>query len=155
MTNSQSGQISSSLSAYIIGLRHVGFLVEDLSTAVAETCALYGVSEDSVRYEPPAGVETATRFAFIKVADAEFEFIEAIAEPFTSLLGNSEKGQGGINHLAWTVSDIDAAMAVLAEQGVRPGHVTPDGVMSFPSKKLVYLNPEDCGGLLVELVEER
>ncbi len=62
-------------------------------------------------------------------------------------------GGAGINHVAWRVDDIDAAVALLAERGVRPGHVTPGGVMTIGPKKMVYLDPATTGGLVIELIE--
>ena len=39
------------------------------------------------------------------------------------------------------------------EQGVRLGHVTPDGIVSMPSFRMAYFNPEDTAGILIEMVQ--
>ena len=62
-------------------------------------------------------------------------------------------GGAGINHLAWRVDDIDAAMDILAERGVQAGHVTPDGVITIGQRKMVYLDPETTGGQVIELIQ--
>ncbi len=69
------------------------------------------------------------------------------------MLLNAPSGGAGINHVAWRVSDIDAAMEVLAGQGIRPGYVTPQGVMTIGPRRMVYLDPETTGGLMIELLE--
>ena len=65
----------------------------------------------------------------------------------------SPTGGAGINHVAWRVSDIEAAVKRLAGQRIRPGHVTPDGVIDTGRSKIVYMNPDDTDGILIELVE--
>ena len=62
-------------------------------------------------------------------------------------------GGAGINHVAWRVKDIDEAVACLAVEGIFPGHVTPDGVVRIGEKKMVYLDPDTTGGLVIELIE--
>ena len=99
------------------------------------------------------------RFALIKVKDMEFELIQPISAHFKQLLLTpGASGSAGINHVAWQVKDIEGAMQLLASHGIKPGHVTPDGVItmtktSTSAKKMVYLDPATTGGLLVELIE--
>jgi hypothetical protein len=55
--------------------------------------------------------------------------------------------------VAWRVDDIEAAVALLATNGIRPGHVTPDGIIAIGPKKMVYLDTATTGGLVIELLE--
>jgi len=135
---------------YLLGLRHVGYVVTDMADTLAHFRRVYALSDAQVQVMPPLGEPCDTRFAFIEVAGAIFELIEPISEHFRALLLTERPG---INHVAWEVSDIDAAVARLAEQGVRPGHVTPDGPIRTPRFKMVYFDPETTGGHLVELIE--
>lgn len=147
------GDLSTVLSDWIIGPAHIGHVVTDLDVAIEEARTLYGFPADAVRYEPPPGVEAPTRFAFFEVGGLHFEYIQAVDERFGQLLFASPSGGGGINHVAWRVSDIEAAVAALGQQGILPGYVTPGGIISIGSKKMVYLDPATTGGLLVELLE--
>jgi len=103
--------------------------------------------------EEPPGEEVLTRFAFYTVGDLEFELIEPCSEHFRQLLLNMPSGGAGINHVAWRVDDIDAAVALLARYDIYPGHVTPDGVVAIGPKKMVYLDPATTAGLVIELIE--
>lgn len=142
------------LADHIMGLQHVGHVVRDLDAAVAAFCRLYGLTPSSVRYVPDmVDSDTPTRFAFVSVADTEFELIEPLSESFREILFGSQSGGAGINHVAWRVRDLDACLELLAELGIGPGHVTPDGPVAFKNRRLVYLDPSDCDGLLVELIE--
>ena len=132
---------------------HVGFVVPDLAEAVAEAQRVYGLSASEVRYVPEPGEASPTRFAFFTIGGLEFELIEPVSENFRDKLLSMPSGGAGINHVAWRVRDIDAAVASLAAEGIFPGHVTPDGVVRIGEKKMVYLDPDTTGGLVIELIE--
>jgi methylmalonyl-CoA/ethylmalonyl-CoA epimerase len=146
-------EIHKLLKDHILGPAHVGFVVPSLEQAVANAARVYGLREEDVSYQPPAGVETQTRFAFFSVGGLEFEFIEPCSDHFRNILFAVPSGSAGINHMAWQVDDIDAAVALLASRDIYPGHVTPEGVVSIGTKKIVYLDPAATGGLLIELIE--
>jgi len=146
--------IVNSLKNYIIGLQHIGHVVPDLGEAVASFQRLYGLGEDAVRRVPEQpDRQVPTLFAFVTIGDTEFELIQPQSDAARAQLFNCAVGGGGLNHVAWRVSDIGACVALLGQQGVGPGHVTPDGVVDTGRSKIVYLNPNDTDGLLIELVE--
>jgi methylmalonyl-CoA/ethylmalonyl-CoA epimerase len=138
---------------YILGPAHLGFVVPDLEAAVAEACRVYGIPEADVELQPAPGTEAATRFAFFEVGGLQFELIEPVSAAFIHKLLEMPSGGAGINHVAWSVRDIEGALAVLAEAGIRPGHVTPGGIVEFGRRKMVYLDPLTTGGQVIELIE--
>jgi 4-hydroxyphenylpyruvate dioxygenase-like putative hemolysin len=87
------------------------------------------------------------------VGALEFEYIQPLEEPYLSMLFGMPSGGAGINHVAWKVSDVHAALDALREIGIQPGHVTPDGVIDIGRKRMVYLDPETTGGLVIELIQ--
>ncbi|MCH1930390.1 VOC family protein [Shewanella sp. A25] len=149
------------LAEHILGFQHVGHIVTDLAGSIADFKRLYGLTDAEILVLPPfeQTENVQARFALFKVKDMEFELIEPISDYFKSLLFTpGASGSAGINHVAWRVKDIDGAMTLLAANGIKPGHVTPDGVItmtktSTSAKKMVYLDPATTGGLLVELIE--
>lgn len=149
--------VKHALKDFIIGLQHIGHLVHNLDEAVSSFKKVYGVTDADIRLEPPPGVippgGVMTRFAFITVQGTEFELIEPVSDYFKDILGKSPCGGAGINHVAWRVKDIDECMNILERQGIKPGHVTPTGVLTFGPKKLVYLDPNTTDGILIELIE--
>ena len=146
--------IVNTLKDYIVGLQHIGHIVDDLEASIDAFRKLYGLDESAVQRVPeePDGTEP-TLFAFVTVGDTEFEIIQPQSHESRAELMLSPSGGGGINHIAWRVNDIDAAVRTLGEQQVRPGHVTPDGVVDTGRSRIVYLDPADTDGLLIELVE--
>jgi methylmalonyl-CoA/ethylmalonyl-CoA epimerase len=59
----------------------------------------------------------------------------------------------GLHHVAFTVADLDAALAELRAQGARlvDEQPRPGGM----GTRIAFLHPSTFGGVLVELVEER
>lgn len=147
-------ELGSLLKDFLVAPAHLGFVVADLDAAVAEAAQLYGFSESEVDFFPATSVPASTRFAFFTVAGMTFEYIQPVNEHFKQLLFAVPSGSAGINHIAWVVSDIYAAVSALAQRGIRPGYVTPDGVVNTGRKLMVYLDPATTAGQLVELIEE-
>ena len=146
--------IRSILSDYIIELQHIGHVVPDLDAALRTFKRVYGVADEAIRRVPEQASDSSDAlFAFVTIAGTEFELIQPLSEQFRSMLRDAPAGGAGINHVAWRVSDLEACMAVLNESGIGPGHVTPGGPFSYGNMKIVYLDPEACGDLYVELIE--
>ena len=145
--------VSTTLENHLLGLQHVGFVVPDLEAALADLGRLYGIDAAHIRRVPEGDVEAPARFAFVTLAGAEFELIEPRSDAQKALLLAAPSGGAGINHVAWRVRDLDGALARLAERGIVPGYVTPDGPVVLPGKRMVYLDPDSTGGHFVELIE--
>lgn len=153
MNKSEQNPLVGILAQHILGLAHIGFIVEDLQLAIDEFVRVYGIDDAAINVQPPFEDEATTRFAFIDVAGVEFELIEPISDHFKAVLLAIPSGGAGINHVAYRVDNLEKVGALLTTRGIRPGHVTPDGIVDFGPKKMLYLNPEDTGGLVIELIE--
>jgi catechol 2,3-dioxygenase-like lactoylglutathione lyase family enzyme len=131
--------------------RHIGYIVRDLRQAIVDFQRLFDLEEDDIRIIPPFNLPADTRFAFFHADGLNFELIEPISDKFKDILFNSGIG---INHICFTVDNIEEAFAEMTRKGIRPGHVTPNGILTLPHQKMVYFNPEDTGGFLLEYIEE-
>ena len=131
--------------------RHIGYIVRDLQQSVADFQRLFDLQDEDIRIIPPFELPTDPRFAFFHADGLTFELIEPISEHFKNILFNSGVG---INHICFTVDDIEATVNEMAAKGIRPGHVTPNGIITMPHQKMVYFDPKDTGGVLIEYIEE-
>lgn len=62
-----------------------------------------------------------------------------------------ERSGPGLQQLAYTVDDIDAACAALRTRGVRVLYDTPR--RGTAGSRINFVHPKDAGGVLIELVE--
>lgn len=140
------------VSDYLLGLRHVGIVTESRDETVSRLQQVFGIADEEVLRIPCGDEAAETRFAFFSIGGTPYEVIEPVSPHFRDILLRTNRGA---NHVCYNVSDLDAAVAAMGEQGVRPGHVTPNGVVETPSFRMAYFDPRDTAGLLIEFVEEK
>jgi methylmalonyl-CoA/ethylmalonyl-CoA epimerase len=140
-----------SVSKYLLGLRHVGLVTEDLHATVQRLQHIFGIPEAGISYIPQdPEADADTRFAFFSIGGTPYEVIEPVSQHFRDILLNTNQGT---NHVCYNVSDLEAAVAAMAAKGVRTGHVTPDGIVELPAFRMAYFDPRDTAGVLIEFVE--
>lgn len=130
--------------------RHIGYIVRDLKQAIADFKKIFDLQDDNIRVIPDFNLVADSRFAFFHADGLDFELIEPISDHFKKILFNSGVG---INHICFTVDNIEEAVKKMEQKGIRAGHVTPNGIINMPHQKMVYFNPEHTGGVLIEYIE--
>ena len=136
----------------ITKIRHIGIIVKDAEKSVELFQNLFDLKDDEIKVVPSSVTKNESIFAFVPTGGIELELIQPLSEHFKEMVGNPSEG---INHLAFTVKDIEEAVKLMAEKGVRLGHVTKDGILDMGRSKVAYFNPEDTGGILIEFAEPR
>ena len=58
----------------------------------------------------------------------------------------------GIHHIAFEVDDLEAEMKRMQDVGIRLLNESPK--IGADNKRICFLHPKDCGGVLVELCQE-
>lgn len=133
---------------FIIRIDHVGVAVRDLDAAkqfYERAFGLHPVHEES-------NDEQGVREAMIAVADSG-SCIQLLAplrddSPIAKFLDRSGEG---IQHMAYTVTDVAAAADHLRSVGVR---LLYDPAKPGTAGSLInFVHPKDAGGVLVELVQ--
>lgn len=100
------------------------------------------------------GTETVTEqrvtTAFLPVGESEVELLESTS-PDGPIAKYIEKRGEGIQHIAFRVEDLDAALAELKAKGVRLIDETPR--KGAGGARIAFLHPKSTNGVLVELCE--
>ena len=127
-------------------LDHVGIAVEKLDSALPIWEGVLGM----VLAGTEEVVEQKVRTAFLPVGGSEIELLEPIdpESPIAKFI--AVKGQG-VQHLAFRVADLDAALAELKAKGVRLIDETPR--RGAGGARIAFLHPKSTGGVLIELCE--
>jgi len=125
---------------------HVGVAVAELDPAVALLSGTFGMTLVHRETVDSQGVEAV----LLDIGDSHVELLAPLGEdtPIGRFL--ARKGPG-MHHVAYQVSDIDAALAELGEAGVRLIDTTARG--GLRGSRVAFLHPASCGGVLTELVE--
>jgi methylmalonyl-CoA/ethylmalonyl-CoA epimerase len=101
-----------------------------------------------------AGAETVesqkVTTGFFHVGESEVELLASTA-PDGPVAKFIEKKGEGVQHIAFEVDDIEAALAELKEKGVRLIDETPRN--GAGNKKIAFLHPKATNGVLVELCQ--
>ena len=100
------------------------------------------------------GSETVTEqkvtTAFFPVSESEVELLESTAPDGPVAKYIEKKGQG-IQHVAFRVEDIEAALMELKEKGVKL--IDQEPRIGAGGAKIAFLHPKATNGVLVELCE--
>jgi len=130
----------------ITRIDHVGIAVPDLDEAVRFYADAFGVQVVHEEVNEEQGV----REAMLAVGDSHIQLLAPLRPD--SPIGKFLERQGpGIQQVAYTVDDIEAAADRLRAAGVRMLYDEPKS--GTAGSRVNFAHPKDCGGVLVELVE--
>ena len=130
----------------ILKIDHIGIAVNSTEDGKNFWSGILGLD-----FEGDETVDTQkVKTAFFPVGESEVELLESTA-PDGPIAKFIEKKGEGIQHIAFRVDDIEAALAELKQKGVRLIDETPR--MGAGGAKIAFLHPKATAGVLVELCE--
>jgi methylmalonyl-CoA/ethylmalonyl-CoA epimerase len=130
----------------ILKIDHLGIAVNSIDEGKNFWSEILGLAFEGTETVAEQKVTTA----FFPVGESEVELLESTA-PDGPIAKYMEKKGAGIQHIAFRVADIEAALEELKEKGVRLIDEKPR--MGAGGAKIAFLHPKATGGVLVELCE--
>jgi methylmalonyl-CoA/ethylmalonyl-CoA epimerase len=131
----------------IIKVDHIGVAVNSIEASLkffSNTLGLKLEGQETV-------AEQKVTTAFMPVGDTEVELLQSTA-PDGPIAGFIEKKGEGVQHVAFLVDNIDAALKELEAKGIRLIDKVPR--MGAGGKKIAFVHPKDTYGVLVELCQK-
>ncbi|BBH64499.1 methylmalonyl-CoA epimerase [Actinoplanes sp. OR16] len=133
----------------LLRIDHVGIAVPDLDAAIEfyeRNLGLRCVHEET-------NEEQGVREAMLSVGDGSGPRIQLLAplRPDSAIAKFLDRSGPGLQQLAYTVADVEAAAAALRTKGLRLLYDTPR--RGTAGSRINFVHPKDAGGVLVELVE--
>jgi methylmalonyl-CoA/ethylmalonyl-CoA epimerase len=133
----------------LLRIDHVGIAVADLDAALtfyAENFGLRCVHEET-------NAEQGVREAMLAVGDDSGPRLQLLApaRPDSAIAKFLDRSGPGLQQLAYTVADIEAASAALRARGLRLLYDEPR--RGTAGSRINFVHPKDAGGVLVELVQ--
>src|SRR4029453_5191758 len=128
-------------------VHHMGMIVPDLDRAIGGFRGVPGLGP-----HPPDPYGDELLIAFLPCGETVVELIRPLTEEGFSADWLASAGPG-IQHVAFEVDDLEAALRELAARGVRPTGAAPRP--GAGNTVIAFLAPEPFGGIIVELVQPR
>jgi methylmalonyl-CoA/ethylmalonyl-CoA epimerase len=125
---------------------HIGVATDDLEGALALYEGTLGMPLAHRETVESQGVEAA----LLDVGDGHVELLRPLG-PDTPVGKYLEKKGPGLHHVAYAVSDIEAALGKLKESGVQL--IDEEPRVGIRDSRVAFLHPKATNGVLTELVE--
>lgn len=125
---------------------HIGIAVSNLEESLKFYEGVLGLKS--------AGTETVEEqkvtVAFLPIGDTEVELLESTSEdgPIAKFI---EKNGQGVQHIAFRVDDIEAAIAEMKDKGIRMIDEKPR--YGAGGAKIAFCHPKSTNGVLIELCQ--
>lgn len=127
---------------------HIGIAVSNLDEAVKLYKDVLGMELHGIEVVE----EQKVKVAFLPVGDTEVELLESTSPEGPIAKFIEAKGQG-IQHIAFRVDDIEAALEEMKEKGMRLIDEKPR--YGAGGARIAFLHPKSTNGVLIELCERK
>ncbi len=127
---------------------HVGIAVSNLDETLKFYTETLGLKFDGVEVVSDQKVKVA----FLPIGDTEIELLES-TDPDGPIAKYIEKKGEGIQHIAFRVDNIQAALDNMRQKGVRLIDEQPR--YGAGGAQIAFLHPKSTHGVLVELCERK
>jgi methylmalonyl-CoA/ethylmalonyl-CoA epimerase len=134
----------------LLRIDHVGIAVYDLDEAVAFYERAFGMRCVHEEINEEQGVREAMLAVGPDPAGGRLQLLAPLS-PSSAIGRFLERHGPGVQQVAYTVADVDAACAALRERGLRLLYESPR--RGTAGSLINFVHPKDAGGVLVELVE--
>lgn len=127
-------------------VNHIGIAVNDLEASIP-----FYRDQLGMEYEGSEVVaDQKVKVAFLVVGESRIELLEGTDEesPISKFIA---KNGEGIHHVAYTVENIEEAIAAMKEKGVRMIDEKPR--KGAHNSLIAFLHPKASGGVLTELCQ--
>jgi methylmalonyl-CoA epimerase len=128
-------------------IHHVAHVVADIDAAIAELAPVWGLELEIREVLETQAVEAA----MLRSGDVRVELIRPVDDESGVARFLASRGPG-FHHVAYSVPDVAAALAALADGGAELIDAVPRPGLG--GHLVGFVHPRSCGGVLTELVQE-
>ena len=130
----------------ILHIDHIGVAVKSIEQAGKFYTEVLGLRIQDVENVAAQKVNVA----FLPITDSEVELLES-TEPDGPVAKHISARGEGVQHIAFRVDDIEAALAELKARGVRL--IDPEPRHGAGGARIAFIHPKETNGVLVEICE--
>ncbi|MDR7281122.1 methylmalonyl-CoA epimerase [Catenuloplanes atrovinosus] len=134
----------------ILRIDHVGIAVADLDAAIEFYARVFDMRCVHQETNPEQGVREAMLAVGPDPDGGRLQLLAPLS-PESTIARFLDRNGPGVQQVAYTVADVDAACAALRARGMRL--LYPEPRRGTAGSRINFVHPKDAGGVLVELVE--
>lgn len=134
----------------LLRIDHVGVAVADLDEAIAFYARVFGMRCVHRETNEEQGVEEAMLAVGPDPSGGQVQLLAPLS-PESTIAKFLDRNGPGVQQVAYTVANVEAASAALRERGVRVLYDQPR--RGTAGSRVNFVHPKDAGGVLIELVE--
>ena len=132
--------------AKVQNIDHIAIVVEKNDNSLKFWQDILGIDLDYTESVPSMNIN----LAWLPVGKTRVELIEATTEENNEYYDFLQKNGPGLHHICVEVDDIEEMMETLKKNNIKLKDQEPQ---QLPGRKLAFLEPESCDGVVVELYE--
>ncbi len=132
----------------ILKIDHIGIAVKDLAASLKFYSQVLGLEVVGTEVVP----EQQVKVAFLPCGDSELELLESTT-PEGPIAKFIEKRGEGVQHIALRVDDLEEALEMMREKGLRLIDEKPR--YGAGGARIAFLHPKATQGVLLELTERK
>ena len=132
----------------VLKLDHIGIAVSNMEESLKLYTEILGMKLQGTETVE----EQKVKVAFLPIGDTEVELLESTSDDGPIAKFIESRGQG-IQHLAFKVDDIEKALEILKEKGIRLIDEKPR--YGAGGAKIAFLHPKATNGVLIEISERK
>lgn len=132
----------------VLKVDHIGIVVKDLAESLKFYADALGMEATGTEVVP----EQKVKVAFLPCGDSELELMEP-TDPDGPVAKFIEKRGEGLQHIALRVDDLEEALAMMQEKGLRLIDERPR--YGAGGARIAFLHPKATNGVLLELTERK
>ena len=130
----------------VLNVHHIGIVVPNIERSLRFWQNILGIDLDYTESVPSMDLE----LAWLPVKSTRVELLEPTSNE-NNEYADFLKNQGpGMHHICLEVDDIEGMLIRLRENNIG---LKDKVAIQLPGRKLAFLQPEDCDGVIVELYE--
>ena len=131
----------------ITSMDHLAIAVPNLERAMIQLTEDFGFSFSDIEEVANQQVRTS----FFAIDESHIELVEPTSQN-TALARFIDKRQGGIHHICFKSNDLDSDVAMLKAKNYQ--FTTDDPFIGAKGKRCIFIHPNSCFGVLVEINQE-
>ena len=132
--------------AKVVNINHIGIVVNDIGKSLQFWQDILGIDLEYLESVPSFNVD----LAFLPIDKTRIELLKPTSTQSNEYYEFLQSRGPGFHHICLEVDNINEMLEKLKSHNVK---LKNDTAIELPGRKLAFLEPEGCDGVIIELYE--